>query len=235
MKSWLVALMGLLAVPVGAVTYSDSTGDLDPTLATDGTVDIVSMVVTNTATDLHFALTVNGNLSVTDYARYMIGIATGGTGTTTGNGWGRPISLSLDSPVRGMDFWIGSWVDSGSGIQLYSHNGSAWTELAAPGNFTITPGAQSVVACTVPLATLGLESGDSFYFDAYASGGLDTNSAWDALSNLSVTITKADEPYASTLTTGLSSYTVTGDIPEPATMAMIALGAVSVLGLRRRR
>ena len=235
MKLWVAVLAGLLAVSAGADIITDQTGDIDPGLATgDGTLDIISMEVTHNATDLMFSLTLNGNISSTDWGKFMIGIATGGTGTTTGNGWGRPINLN--SPIGGMDFWIGSWVDGGGGAQLWSYSGATWSNLGAPGSYTMTPGAQSVLAYTVALATLGLANGDTFFFDAYSSGGGNTDTAIDALSNPNFSVTSWDQTYTSTNGgTGLSSYTISSSIPEPATMSLIGLGALSVLGLRRRR
>lgn len=235
MKLWVAVLAGLLAVSAGADIITDQTGDIDAGLSTgNGTLDIISMEVTHNATDLMFSLTLNGNISTTDWGKFMIGIATGGTGTTTGNGWGRPINLN--SPIGGMDFWIGSWVDSGGGAQLWSYSGATWTGPAALGSYTMTPGAQSVLAYTVALATLGLGNGDTLYFDAYASGGGGTDTAIDALSNPNVSVTSWDQTYTSTNGgTGLSSYTISSSIPEPATMSLIGLGALSVLGLRRRR
>ncbi|MGI9177569.1 MAG: hypothetical protein ACR2IT_06905, partial [Pirellulales bacterium] len=98
-----VALATMAAVGIAAQgsssPYTDAVGDIDPGIATaGGTLDITGMEVSNSATDLNFKLTVNGNVSTTDWGKFMIGIATGKTdGTLTGNGWGRPINLSYDN------------------------------------------------------------------------------------------------------------------------------------------
>ena len=233
MKAWVAGLAVLLAVSARADTYNDSTADIDAGISTGGgTLDIVSMEVTHNATDLMFTLTVNGNITTTDWGNFMIGLATGGAGTTSSDGWGRPIYLN--SPGGGMDYWIGAWVDGGGGAQTWSYSGAAWTGPTTLGSYTLTPGTQSTLEYTVALATLGLANGDTFYFDAYSSGGGGTDSAVDALSNPNVSITAWDQTYTSSAGTGLSSYTVSA-IPEPATMSLIGLGALSVLGLRRRR
>ena len=233
MKLWVAGLVSLLAVSASAAIYNDSSADIDPGISNGGgTLDILSMEVTHNATDLMFSLTVNGNITTTDWGNFMIGISTGGTGTPTGNGWARPINL--DSATTDMDFWIGSWVNAGGGAQLWSYNGATWDGPSALGSFSLTPGATSVIDYMVPLATLGLSSSDTFYFDAYSSGGGGTDSAVDALSNPNVSITSWSQTYTSDSGTGLSSYTVTA-IPEPATMALLGMGALSVLGLRRRR
>ena len=233
MKLWVAGLVGLLAVSASAAIYTDSSADIDPGIANGGgTLDILSMEVTHNATDLMFSLTVNGNITTTDWGNFMIGISTGGTGTPTGNGWARPINL--DSSTTDMDFWIGSWVNAGGGSELWAYGGASWTGPSALGSYSFTAGTTSQIDYTVPLATLGLGTGDTFYFDAYSSGGGGTDSAVDALSNPNVSITSWSQTYTSDSGTGLSSYTVTA-IPEPATMALLGMGALSMLGLRRRR
>ncbi len=215
----------------GSLVYNDSTGDIDAGLSTgNGTLDIVSMEVSHTASDIVFALTVNGNVSTTDWGKFMIGIATGGSGTTSGNGWGRPINL--DSPIGGMNYWIGSWVDGGSGAQLWSYNSgtTSWDGPGALASFSFTPGAMSLMTYTVSRSSLGLTGNDTFYFDAYASGGGGTDSAVDALSNPDISITAWDQAYTSDSVNGISSYT----IPEPNTLVLTGLGLLVGLGVRRR-
>ena len=157
--------------------YTDSVGDIGAGISTgNGTLDILGMEVTNTATDLNFNLTVNGNVSTTDWGKFMIGIGSDNAplGTTTGNGWGRPINLQYTPDgfptPGGMDYWIGSWVDGGGGAQLWTWDGAAWSGPASLGAFSFTPGATSDVNFTVSLTSLGLALGDQFTFDAYSSG-----------------------------------------------------------------
>lgn len=203
------------AVEGNSSPYSDSIGDIAPTITTaGGTLDIVGMEVSNTLTDISFKLTVNGNVNPgtggIDWAKYMIGIASAQSdGTMTGNGWGRPINLSLDNDpfsvlTTGMDFWVGSWVDGSSaqaavgGSELYAYNGisSQWARLGAtwdagtyPYAYTVTPGAQSTVEWTFPLSVFGLAVGNRFYFDVYSSGGNGGDSAIDSLANPTVSVT----------------------------------------------
>jgi hypothetical protein len=225
--------------------YSDPTGDIDAGISTgNGTLDITGMEVTNTATDINFKLTVNGDVSTTDWGKFMIGIASyKNAGTISGNGWGRPINMSVTptgagSPI-GMDYWIGSWVDGGGGAQLWSYDGAAWTGPGSLGSFSFTPGATSEVNYSVPMATLGLAGGDSFSFDAYSSGGGGGDTAIDALSNPNVSVTSWGQSYTSQPLAfsgpGLNSYTITA-VPEPATMAAFGVVGAAVAGrLMRRR
>ncbi len=229
--SFLCALL-LVGSVRASVIYNDSTGDIDPGIATgNGTLDILSMEVSHTELNILLSLTVNGNVGTTDWGKFMIGIATGGSGTTAGNGWGRPINL--DSPIGGMDFWIGSWVDGGSGAQLWSYNSgtTSWDGPGALANFGFTAGAQSVLNYTVSRAALGLTGNDAFYFEVYSSGGGVGDSAIDALSNPNVSVTDWGQAYTSDMSSGLSLYS----IPEPSAVALLGIGALMALSLRRRR
>ena len=207
-------------------TYSDSTNDIGAGLATgDGTLDLVSMEVSNTATDIVFKLTVNGSFSNVDWGKFMVGIATNnGTGTSTGNGWGRPINMSANG---GMTHWIGSWVDSGGGAELRS-NAAGWGLLGATynGNFGGFSVGASDVTFTVSMAALGLNVGDSFVFDAYSSGGGGGDGAIDALSASSPSVAN----WGDTFTTSAGfSYTV---VPAPGALALLGLAG---LGRRSRK
>lgn len=235
MKTTLIATLGALVSVTAAVNanpgivYNDVTGDIAPGISTgNGTLDLVSMEVSNTSTDIQFKLTVNGNIGTTDWGKFMIGMSTGNPGTTSGNGWGRPINMS--STVGGMDFWVGSWVDSGGAAQLYSYTTGSWSEPAAPGGFARAAGAQSTITYTLSLASLGLNNGDTFFFDAYSSGGGGSDSAVDALANPNYAISGWGGPYTSSSATGIFSYTV---VPAPGALAL--LGVAGLIGARKRR
>ena len=241
MKTTLIATLGALASLTAAVhanpgvVYNDATGDIHPSIATGGgTLDLVRMEVSHTATDLVFALTVNGNLTDTNWGKFMIGISNGGAGNTSvnGNGWGRPINMG--SPTGGMTNWIGSWVDNGGGAEKYSWAPSSWGLVGATynsnfGSFAIASGAQSTITYTVSMASLGLAAGNTFYFDAYSSGGGSGDSAVDALANPNYAISSWSGPYTSSSTTGILSYT----IPAPGAIAL--LGLAGLVGSRKRR
>lgn len=240
MKTRIALLTGLLSLGVShaATTYSDATGEIDPGLSTGGgTLDIVGMEVSNTATDINFKLTVNGNVSFTDWGKFMIGIADGKTpGTASGNGWGRPISMMASGTSSNMTHWIGSWVDGGGGAQVWSFDGAAWNGPVSPGSFTIVGGSTSDIQFTVSLNALGLALGDSFWFDAYSSGGGGADSAIDALANPNVSVSTWGDTYLSSPTSeggkGIYQYTL---VPEPSSWLLISAGAMAAVGLRRRR
>ncbi|MFM8818345.1 MAG: MYXO-CTERM sorting domain-containing protein [Phycisphaerales bacterium] len=216
-------------------TYTDATGDVAGGIFNpNGILDLVSMEVSNTATDISFRLTVNsGGAFNPDWGKYMIGIATGGAGDSAanGNGWGRPISMN--SPIGAMNYWFGSWVDGGGGAELRAFSGSAWNLNGATysGNF---PGSYSIsgssITYTVSLASLGLGLGSTFYFDAYSSGGGGGDGAIDALANPNVSISDWGNAYVSGGSNPIYSYTV---VPAPGAVAL--LGLAGLMARRRRR
>lgn len=239
MKKWCLGLCVCLWAAVGsaATTYNDSLDDLDPGVSSDGTVDIVRVEVSHTANALDFDITVDGNLSISDWGKFMIGFATGeNPGTTTTNAWGRPVYL--DSPLGGMNYWIGSWVDGGGGAELYAFNEGHWSSLGALTMYSITPGAQSLVSITVARTDLNLSGSAGFYFDVYSSGGIGTDSAVDALSNPNVSVTAWDQTYTSqTNDTGLSyySFAVAADVtpsngPFAGGNSVLVTNAASAIG-----
>ena len=224
---------GANAQTLNSQVFTDS--PTDAYVPANGTAEILSMEVSNTTSDLRFSLTVGGNVATTDWVKFLVGISTGqGPSTTTGNGWGRPINMN--SPVGGMNYWMGSWVDSGGAAQFFSYSGSAWVGGTAPA-FSITSGSNSVINLTIPLSAIGISLIDTIYFDAYTSGGNNTDSAIDALANPTQSITAWNQTYTSEVKTGsaapgIYSYTA---VPEPTTYALLTLGALGVAGYAARR
>jgi len=101
----------------------------------------------------------------------MVGIDLVAGGATSGNGWGRPISMS-----GGMDYWVGSWPTLAPDRRRTATTGSAWNRTAPPTTLP-TPlplaGGERPIRSrlTVPLSVLGLVDGQTFKFDAYSAGG----------------------------------------------------------------
>jgi hypothetical protein len=211
--SLLTCLLAGFSLPLAAATYNDATGDGALVGTGGGILDISSVEVNNTLTDLIFKINLAGNPVATDWGKYMIGLDTTAGGDSAGNGWGRPISMS------GMDYWIGGWADFGNGAELRQYTGT-W---GGPSPLTFSKDTSSVTI-QLTLAALGLAPGSSFNFDVYTSGGGGTDGAIDALSNPSQTIGGWSDAYNSTL---VSTYTVSV-IPEPTTLALFGLGGLLV-------
>src|SRR6266513_2629556 len=102
-----VAFFASAAHQTNAATYTDTVGDatVGGALGPPGSqiLDITSVEVNNTATDLIFKINLNGDPTAggQDWGKYTIGIDSTAGGDTTGDGWARPISMS-----SGMDYWV---------------------------------------------------------------------------------------------------------------------------------
>ena len=232
-------LASVLAAPAIAnpgVVFTDATGDIASGIATgNGTLDLVSMEVSHTASDIQFKLTVNGNVGSTDWGKFMIGISSSGTKTSSGNGWGRPINMSSNG---GMTHWIGSWVDSGGGVELYTNGGSGWSGPASPAGFAFSSGATSTITYTVSRASIGMIGDGTLYFDAYSSGGGSGDGAIDALSRSNASVSNWGGSFTTSgVASGTSASTTGGAfayvIPAPGALAL--LGVAGLLGAKRRR
>lgn len=227
-----LAALAAISLSANAATYSDSIGE-NFTAAGGGILDISSVEVNNTATDLIFKINLTGDPTATDWGKYMIALNTVPGGDTVGNGWGRPISMPA-----GMDYWFGSWVDSGNGVQVHGYSGS-WSQIGGAGAFAGGPAVpglaiskdSSSVTFTAPLSLLGLGAGNSFVFDVFTSGGGGGDSAVDALANPAQSISDWGVAYTSQ---SALSYTI-AQVPEPASLGLIGLGLTLLIGQMRRR
>ncbi len=225
-KCMLVAFAAALVAPVANAAYNDAAGDEafgHPHL------DILSVEVSNDATDIMFTINVTGDPIATDWGKYQVALDSVVGGDTSGDAWGRPTSMS-----SGMDYFIGSWVDWGDGAELYSWDGAVWNLDGAtynpPSDVQFPAKTTSSVTLTTTLASLGLAIDDTFVFDVWTTGGGGTDSAIDALSDPSTTIVNWGDPYNST---SELSYTVV--VPEPATLSLLLLGLGAMRYRRFRR
>ena len=186
-------------------------------------MDIASVQVSNTLTDITFKINLNGSIgSPNDWGKYLVGIDTGAggdTGSPVGNPWGRNIRMP-----GGTDAFIGSWADGGGGFQPWTFAGGAWVQNGS--GAPVLAGSSTTI--TTSLASLGLSPGQTINFDVWTSGGNGGDSANDALSNPNQSTTGWGGPYD----TGTQVSTYTLAVPEPTTIALLA---PATLALMRRR
>jgi hypothetical protein len=234
--AWLAAA----AISIGATIYNDATGDLHNGVPVGDNfsgfphLDIVSVEVSNSASDITFTVMLNANIATaggTDWGKYIVGIDSVGSdpGDSAGNPWGpRPINMP-----SGIDYWIGSWADGGGGHQVWNYNASnpgTWSNPAGSEGVDLSAASSGKVSITASLAELGLGLGDTIAFDVYSSGGGGGDSAIDALSSATPSVTSWGQQFVSVPT---AIYTV---IPEPATLVLAGFSALAIgVGCRRPR
>ena len=220
------SILTALALNAHAATYLDSTGEtIGP-----GILDISSVEVNNTATDLIFKINLTGDPVATDWGKYMIGLDTTAGGDPAGNGWVRPIGMA-----SGMDYWAGTWVDGGNGGEVRNWTGAAWalqsaTYGANPDSISTIKNSSSVTI-QFKYAGLGLAPGSTFCFDIYTSGGGGGDGAIDALGNPAQSIANWGDYYNSG--SQYVTYTIPA-VPEPTSLALLGIGASLIIGRIRR-
>jgi hypothetical protein len=198
-----------------AATYLDATSDSN---TGHSSLDITSVVVNNDATTLSLQINLGGSPTANDWYKYLVGLDTVTGGNTTGpDAWGKPISMS----AGGMDYFIGSWMNFGTGGEVRSWSGSSWDAVSGSGIAVVT-GASSVTL-SLNLSALGLSEGSTFNFDVYTSS--DGNSALDAAGSGTV-LTWGNTPYDSS--PNVLSYTVTA-VPEPGALSLLGLGGLQMI------
>lgn len=231
MKRLLIpVLLTVSALSVPATTYLDSLGDNNGDF-----LDITSVDMNNTATILTLTVNVAGDPSApgNNWGKFLIGFDTApgaGGNFNSVNGWGKDIQMS----VGGMDHFIGSWLDWGTGADLKIWSGTQWdvitaTYLPNPFNLSLAVGPSSVTY-TFDFAAMGLSVGSTFNFDVYAtSGGGDT--VVDSSGNPAAQ-SWGSAPYDSGL--NVNTYTIQA-VPEPTLAALLSFGGLLALRRTQRR
>ena len=214
--------LALAALPAGAATYNDATGDFTGGF---GGLDITSVNLNNDATSLNFNINLAGDPTPYNWMNYLVGISknlfggVGGNANATG-GWGTDIKMS----TGGMDYFIGAFPGF-SGYSLKTWDGvSSWSSASGAASETT-----STVSFSVPLASLGLSPGDTFQFDVWTQSS--GNDVMDALSD---TTPRGFQNNPFDTGANALSYTVTA-APEPGTCALLGLGALAILPRVLRR
>ncbi len=237
-----IAVLTMAMLPAKAQTtyYSAGNGYADGSAAADGGI-ISSVVVNNDANNITF--TINSTMAQASWIFYAIEIqqvGQGGSGSTSlVNPWGENIGIST-----GVNALINTW---GTGASALTYSGGTWTQNASA-SYAAGGTGDTFATMTLPLSSLNLSAGNSFYFDVVSSyanpGGQSAYFALDSLSqpaesdnaytpwNGTSYYDSATDAGGSDFGTAASLYTVQ-PVPEPATCALLGLGTLLMI-MRRR-
>ncbi|MGH7975081.1 MAG: PEP-CTERM sorting domain-containing protein [Limisphaerales bacterium] len=211
---------------------------------------INSVVVDNDANSITF--TINTSAAQSAYVQYYIlmqYVGQGASGSTALlnsagalNGWGPSLGISTGENAFAATY------NTGATPAYYS--GGAWTQGAGV-SYTAGGTGFNYVTFALPLSSLGLSIGSSFYFDVVSSyPNAAGQSAYGSLDSLGGFPAETDNSYNSyvgtnaydaatdasgtTFGTAASQYTV-GAVPEPSTCALMGLGVLAMVRRLMRR
>lgn len=235
------AMLAAVAGVANADVYADNVGnhlaggDLHDFFQSQGFdhLDIVSVTVTNDATNIYFDIQLNADIDATNWGKYVVGIDTGanpGANNTDPGSWNRNVDWG-----RGITNFIGSWADdggSGAGAEFRSFDGANWSLTDATylgGGLISADDSQhgaGVQKLAINFAALGLSIGDTFEFDVFSSGG----GADPGVDHLSRADFATDFWGTQSVAGTFLSYTL---VPAPSAVALMGLGGL--VATRRRR
>jgi hypothetical protein len=237
-----LAALALVVLPANAQVTYPSAGDgyADGNAATDGGI-ISSVVVNNDANNITF--TINSTALQASYIFYSIElqqVGQGGSGSAVlVNPWGENIGIST-----GVNALVNTY---GTGASALTYGGGTWTQNAS-GSYAAGGAGFTYATMTLPLSSLGLSVGNSFYFDVVSSyanpGGQGAYFALDSLSqpaesdgayqpwNGTSHYDSATDAGGTIFGTSASKYTVVS-VPEPAALALLSGGALLLAWQRR--
>ncbi len=240
----LLSILTTLAVSsaMAQVTYLGTGNSLGSSPADGGAIS--SVVVNNDANNITF--TINTTEAQASYIFYsvelqIVGQAGNGSASLV-NPWGENIGAST-----GLNALINTW---GTGSSALTYNGS-WTQNASA-SYAAGGTGFNYATITMPLSSLGLSVGNSFYFDVVSSYASPSGqSAYGALDSVTGYPAESDSSYepwlgsnyydsanagasGSTFGTAATLYSVT-PVPEPATCTLLGLSTLALVGRAVRR
>jgi PEP-CTERM motif len=232
-----VGLFSIAALSAAAATYTGPGTALGSSI-NDG-AGINSVVVNNDANNI--TLTINSSNPMASYIFYTVELQivgqAGNGDTSLLNPWGEQIGIST-----GVNSLINTY---GNGASALTYSGGTWTQNGPGLPYAAGGTGLNFATMTFALSSLGLNVGDSFYFDVASSYGSPSGqSAYGALASTGYPA-ESDNSYmpwlgtnyydsvtdtTSTFNNGATLYTVV--IPEPSTLVLAGLGGL-LLAYRR--
>lgn len=169
---------GVVDAVYGAPVAIDSSGDGN----SSAVMDLLELYVTDDASYVYFAFTINADIGATDWGKYILYLDTDGIpgSGATSDAWGRNVAAASEHLP---EFSINTWVDSApygtDDIQFWGWSGAAWSSLGAISEAALGAGTTSVIEWKVAKTDLGSPNG--FWAEVYSTGGGGGDNAQDTI------------------------------------------------------
>ena len=168
---------GVVDESYGPVIATDPAGDS----LGGNPVDLVNLWMTQDMDNYYFAFEVNTDFAANNWGKYALYIdATNDTNGATSDAWGR--SVVVDDPHK-PEFAAYTWVDNlpygTEDTQLYSWDGSSWSNSGTVGAAATGAGTTSIVEWSIPKSSLGNPS--QLWVEVWSTGGGGTDNAQDTI------------------------------------------------------
>lgn len=173
---------GVIDAAYGAAVAQDPSGDGNG----NAPMDLLDLYVTSDAMNVYFAFTVNTDLSVNNWGKYVIYLDTDGVSGSgaTSDAWGRSVSTdAAHLPEVAIYTWVDSPPYDVSHTQIVSWTATTsswdWGNAKSLDAVAIGAGTTSVIEWQVSKAKLGAPNG--FWLEVWDTGGGGSDNAQDTI------------------------------------------------------
>ncbi len=202
----------------GVAEASDPAGDH---WASNNNIDLIDLYVCNDNTYWYFLVTVNDNLSATQWGKYMLYIDTSNDlNGATSDAWGRNVTVS--DPHK-PEFSLNSWTDSqpygpeDTQFWAWDQGTSTWSQSGGADGAALSAGAVSGIEWKIAKSRLGNPA--SIYCEVWTTGGGGTDNAQDTSNDLPDDWNAADWSTPAVLSNSTLVAEQTGGDTTPPTVA----------------